>query len=336
MVPPEQGRETCMRAALPRGYKDPMDQRAPEDRDLSKRRVLITGGSSGIGLACARVLENRGATVGLIARGEPALAEAANSLGSFTSTAPADVTDVEELRGAFASVAGELGGLDAVVANAGAGGYGPFIEMKPEDYRRTVEVTLLGALNTAHIALPYLQQTHGTLVIVGSVAGRVAAPWLSAYAAAKYGVRGFARSLRTELRALRVPVEVALVAPGPVDTPFWRRARTTDGRRPPKLAGVHTAEDVAAGVVRALQRPRPERTIGALMASWVFLDAVTPNLTLRLTVPLARFGWRNREDRERSGPDAFEQATTRSEMGGGLRSRPSVLRKIRDWSGVGR
>lgn len=321
-----------MRPCQP-GYRVAMWLRRHNATDLSGRRVLVTGGSSGIGLTCARRLAGRGARLGLVARGDRALEEAASSLESPTATASADVADVDELREGFARVAGELGGVDAVIANAGVGTYGPFIEMEPEDYRRTVETTLLGILNTAHVGLPYLQETRGTLVIVGSVAGRVATPWLAAYAAAKHGVRGFARSLHVELQALEVPVAVGLIAPGPVDTPFWRRARTTDRRLPPKLAGVYSADEVAAEVVRTLESPRPERTLGALMAFWAFVDAVAPNLTLRVAGRLASLGWRNRRGRERSGPDAIDQPATRAEVGGGLRSRPSALRKIRDWTG---
>lgn len=304
--------------------------------DLSGRRVLITGGSSGIGIACGRELARRGATVGLVARGEAALGEAATALGPSAVTADADVRDLEGLRAAFATVAGALGGLDAVIANAGAGAYGPFVEMSPEDYELTVETTLLGTMHTAHLAIPYLRQTRGTLVIVGSVAGRIATPWLSTYAAAKHGVRGFARSLSVELRALDIPVNVALVAPGPVDTPFWRRARSTDERLPPKLAGVYRPADVAAEVARALHDPRTERTVGGLMAAWAFVDAVAPNVALRAMGPLARLGWRKRERHPPAPEDALTDRAKAAEISGGMPSRPSALRKLRDWAGIGR
>jgi NAD(P)-dependent dehydrogenase (short-subunit alcohol dehydrogenase family) len=297
---------------------------------IAGRRVLITGASSGIGLASARILAADGARLALASRGDEALAEAAASVGPRAVAVPADVTDAAGLARAVDEAATALGGLDAVVANAGAAAYGPFPEMEPADYLRTVDITLSGALITAHASLPHLRRTHGTLVFVGSVAGRVAVPWLAAYAAAKHGVRGFARSLRAELRALDVPVEVALVAPGPVDTPFWRHARTTDGRLSPRVLGAYRADDVAAEVLRALERPRIERTVGGLMAAWVLFDALAPRAALRLTGAGARLGWRRRERRPVDGTDALAGPVGSADVGGGLPARPSVLRRLRD------
>jgi NAD(P)-dependent dehydrogenase (short-subunit alcohol dehydrogenase family) len=181
------------------------------------------------------------------------LSDAAGKLQA-AATVRADVGDAVELEAAVTEAAELFGGLDAVIANAGAATYGPFTESSVEDYEQTIRTTLLGMINTAHAALPHLERTHGRLVVVGSVAGRLPTPWLSAYAAAKHGVRGFVRSLDGELSALDIPVELALVAPGPVDTPLWRRARTPDGRLPPELHGAYDADDVAAEVARAARR----------------------------------------------------------------------------------
>jgi NAD(P)-dependent dehydrogenase (short-subunit alcohol dehydrogenase family) len=291
---------------------------------------VITGGSSGIGLATARRLIHDGASVVLIARGADGLADAARKLGDAT-TISADVAAPGAIHAAMAQAAELLGGLDAVVAAAGAASYGPFVSSAEDDYERTIRTTLLGVVNTAHASLPHLRATCGSLVVVGSVAGRLPTPWLAAYAAAKHGVRGFVRSLGCELRALRIPVTVSLIAPGPVDTPFWRRARTPDRRLPPELRGAYRAEDVAAEIVRALsERGRLERTVGGLFGPAIIVDALLPNRVLGPLGVLARLGWRARGRSPRSEDDGLTGPTTTAEQSGGLTSRASALRKFRD------
>jgi len=304
---------------------------------VAGKRVLITGGSSGIGLACARELTAAGARVVLLARGEEALREAAAALSPEPAALAADVTDTAAIRAAVDAAARTLGGIDVVVANAAAAAYGPFAAMAVDDYKRTIDVALLGVLNTTHAALPHLERSGGALVVVGSIAGRVPTPWLAAYTAAKHGVRGFARTLSTELRASGSPVRVALVAPGPVDTPFWFRARTVDRRLPPRLYGIYRPEDVAREVTRAIVSPRTERTVGGLMAAAAFADAVAPNVTLPLIGRLAGVGWRKRGSRPPAPADALTEPAADADLHtGSLRSRPSVLVRLRDLARLGR
>ncbi len=299
---------------------------------LAGKRVLITGGSSGIGLATAARLGRAGARTVLIARGQPALEEACRIVPGCDGAVVADTRDLDSLKTAVEQAVALHGGrLDALVANAAAAAYGPFTEMTPDDYRSTVESGLLGAMNTAHAALPALAgHGGGTLVFVGSVAARVPVPWLAAYAAAKHGVRGFARSLSAELHAQEIPVRVALVNPGPVDTPFWERVRTPDRRLPPKLAGVYSAEDVAAEIELALRDDRRlERTVGGLMAAWELADALAPNLGVRLAGPAAKLGWRRRHKRPVSPANALSDPAQTAERSGDLPSRHSVLTRLR-------
>ena len=303
---------------------------------VAGRRVLITGGSSGIGLACAHEMTSRGARVALLARGEEGLRQAAQEIDPQPPIFPCDVTDVGALQAALAAAAERLGGLDVVVANAAAAAFGPFVDMKPDDYRRTVETALLGMMNTAHAALPHLERSAGTLVVVGSTAGRIPTPWMAAYTAAKHGVRGFVRTLRAELQSLGSPVKLAIVAPGPVDTPFWRRARTTDGRLLARVHGAYEPEDVAREVARAIGSPRAERTVGGVMAVWMFLDALAPNVMLRVLGAFAKLGWRRRERKPRNDDDGLTEPVDDPHVHTGLPSRPSVLVRLRELAGIGR
>jgi short-subunit dehydrogenase len=302
---------------------------------LAGKRVLVTGGSSGIGLACAQELTRRGARVALLARGEKALEEAATSLDAGATVLAADITDVDALRHALDEAAEALGGVDAVVANAAAATYGPFVDMTPDDYRRTIDVALLGTINTAHAALPHLHDTGGTLVVVGSISGRLPIPWLAAYTAAKHGVRGFVRALQVELRALKSPVKVALVAPGPVDTPFWWRARSTDGRPMPRAIGAYPPEDVAREVARALGSPRTERTVGGSMAAWALLDALAPNVMVAALGRVAKLGWLHRERQPQIDADSLTESPAHARRLGGMVRRRSVLVRLRDLAQAG-
>jgi short-subunit dehydrogenase len=224
-------------------------------------RVLITGASSGIGAATARRLAARGDELVLVARGREGLERVARETGAQVELA--DVTDREALEAAF----DRAGPLDAVIANAGAAAYGPFTAMEAEDVDRTVAVTLLGAANTLRCALPELERTGGTIVFTGSVAGRHPMPLMAAYAAAKHGVRGLVESVRLELREAGSRVSVAMVHPGPVDTPFWVNVAPADGRMPPRMPS-WVADDpdrIAKALVRALERPRPDQIVGWTM-----------------------------------------------------------------------
>jgi short-subunit dehydrogenase len=246
-------------------------------------RILLTGASSGIGAATARRLARRGDDLVLLARGREGLDRVARETGAQVEVA--DVTDREALEAAFA----RAGELDAVIANAGAGAYGPFMEADPEDIDRTIAVTLLGTANTLRCAIPRLERTGGTIVVTGSVAGRQPMPLAAAYSAGKHGVRGLVESVRLELRAAGSPVHVALVHPGPVDTPFWVNVTPSDRRMPPRMPS-WVAEDpdrIAKALVGALDHPRPEQIVGWTMKAAELIPRPLRDLVLTQVVRLA-------------------------------------------------
>ncbi len=193
--------------------------------------LLITGCAHGIGRAAALMAAARGTPLALLDRDAPALdslraeiAAAHPALPLFTATA--DVTEHEALAATMRAGAAALGGLKAVIANAGGvaslvqagaleGAFATFAASAPESWRRIVELNLFGAMNTAHAALPLLG-AGGRLVLVASVAGVVGAPGLVAYAASKGGVIALGKSLAKEYAAQGISVNV--VAPGGVAT----------------------------------------------------------------------------------------------------------------------
>jgi NAD(P)-dependent dehydrogenase (short-subunit alcohol dehydrogenase family) len=293
---------------------------------MTSRRVLITGASSGIGLATALRFARQGAHVALLARNERGLAVAAalvRAAGGRSLELRADVTDHDALRRAFERASGELGGLDVVVANVGAAAYGRFEETPAEDFRRVIEVTLLGNVDTIREALPLLKRSRGSLVVTGSAAADVPMPLMSAYTAAKYAMRGFVDALGAELRASGSPVHLALVEPGPVDTPFWVHVASEDGGLPPSLPFAYDPDEVALAIVRAADRRSERTTVGALMLAARAARGIARPLADRV---LARASALARSSgAERRGTAAIWNPSGEGRLHGGIGGRPSLL-----------
>src|SRR4051812_33201940 len=148
---------------------------------LRGKRILVTGASSGIGLATGHRLAEQGARLALLARGESVVqaAESARKRGAVAHPVLADVTDRPGLAQAIATVVEAMGGLDAAVVNAGGAAYGHFAETPAEDFDRAVALTFGGAVDTIRCVLPHLERSEGTLVVVSSVAARSPLPLMS-------------------------------------------------------------------------------------------------------------------------------------------------------------
>lgn len=172
---------------------------------LDNKIALITGGSTGIGLAIAHRFVAEGAVVYLAGRRKAALDEAVAQIGDRAIGIQADVSNLEDLDRLFAEIASRSGQLDIVVANAGVGGYGPLNSITEEEYDRTAAINLKGTVFTVQKALPLL--TDGASVVLTSSASALRAfPGLSVYAATKAAVRSLARTWAAELveRGIRV------------------------------------------------------------------------------------------------------------------------------------
>jgi len=254
-------RQTRLQQRLP-GHKPGVETARAE-------RVLITGASSGIGLATAIAYGRRGARVALLARGEDGLESAAaqaGQAGAETFVLPADVADRQALGAAVDAAVEALGGLDVTVASAVAAAYGRFTDTDAEDFDRTVATTLTGTVNTTRAVLPALECSGGSMVLVGSIAARMPLPLFSAYATAKHGLRGFADALRVELAEQRSAVSLSLVSPGPVDTPLWSNLACQSGSLPASFPGSYRPEDVAAAIIRCTVARNRGTTVGGAAA----------------------------------------------------------------------
>ncbi|HZB28640.1 MAG TPA: SDR family oxidoreductase [Streptosporangiaceae bacterium] len=232
--------------------------------ELDGKVALVTGASGGIGAAVARRLHEAGAAVGLLSRrGDDLGLERGLGLSC-------DVRDRADVAGSTDEVVERFGRLDVVVANAGVGAYGPFLELDSDQLEAMIDVNLKGTLYTAAAALPHLIAAGGgDFVALASVAGLRAFPGEAVYNASKFGQVGFTRALDHELR--EHGVRAACICPGGVKTDFAIGTGREEGD--PELDGMMTADEVAEVVLFTVTRPRRIRILTASFrpmaeASW--------------------------------------------------------------------
>ena len=217
------------------------------------KTLFITGASTGIGAATARLAVEAGWKVGLMARSEDKLEALCAELGEAALALPGDATGLDAQETAIARFADRFGRLDAAFANAGKGLDTPGTEAgDPEEWRRMIDLNIMALLYTARASLPHLRKTRGHLVLTGSVAGKVAIPG-SIYGATKWFVHGYGANMAQEMREWGGRCTV--IAPGMVNTPFFSEPK------PDKLM----PQDVASAVLFALSQPEraviPEITL---------------------------------------------------------------------------
>jgi NADP-dependent 3-hydroxy acid dehydrogenase YdfG len=229
--------------------------------------ALVTGASSGIGEATARLLAEQGSAVAIVARRRDRLDKLAAAIetgGGHALVIEADVTDSEQAIAAVEQTAAELGRLDILVNNAGVMLLGPITEAPPEEWERMVDLNVKGVLYCAKAALPHLLAAAETeprrvadLVNISSVAGRKPNVGSGVYNLTKFGIGAFSESLRMELAKRHV--RVSLVEPGFVKTELGDhiRAELQEWSRQ-RSAGIERleAEDIADAIVYVVTRPR--------------------------------------------------------------------------------
>ena len=224
--------------------------------------ALVTGASSGIGESTAEALADAGASVALAARREEeleALADRIESEGGETLVVPTDVTDEQQVRGMIDTTVDELGRLDVLVNNAGVMLLEAVEDADTDDWRRMVEVNLLGLMTACHAALPVMrEQGSGHIVNVSSVAGRQAGANASGYNATKFGVNGFTEALRQE--TTDDGVRTTVVEPGLVDTELQRHIPDDEIREQAEewteSIDPLTGDDVARAIRFAVAQPQ--------------------------------------------------------------------------------
>ena len=249
-------------------------------RALPQSVVVVTGASSGIGRAVALAFARKGAAVAVCARRDAPLAavvEQCRACGGDALAVQADVRDQRAMHDLARAALDRFGHIDVWVNNAGVGVLGAFEDVPEDVFRGVVETNFFGCVHGARAALPhFVAQDDGVLVNVASMLGKMAMPYYTAYAAAKFAVVGFGETLREEL--IGTGVDVVTVMPAAIDTPFFEHSANYTGRalKPPRP--VNDPEDVAAAIVRAVVRPRRELFVGGAARAMSALHTLAPTL----------------------------------------------------------
>ncbi|GAB2611430.1 SDR family oxidoreductase [Streptomyces capparidis] len=249
------------------------------------RVAVVTGASSGIGRATAAAFARRGWAVVLAARRTEELERAAAECrGERTLVVPTDVTDAGAVENLARQAVARFGRIDVWVNNAAVNAFGRFEDVPLEDFRKVLDVNVMGCVHGARAALPVMRrQGTGTLVNISSVAGAVAQPYSHPYSASKYAVRALGTSLRQQLRLEGEDgIHVCTVLPPGVDTPHFAQAANHLGRKAVAMPPVYTPERVARAVVALARRPRREVAIGPAGRAVVRQARLAPGLAERI------------------------------------------------------
>jgi short-subunit dehydrogenase len=258
--------------------------------------VLITGASSGIGAAAARLFAKRGAQVALAARNAKLLDELAGEISREGGTAlavPTNVGDAAARSSLVERVVVELGGIDVLVNNAGTNHRGPVEERTPSELSDIVTINLLAPILLTRAVLPHLRRRGGGAIVnVASLAGRVPLPDEATYSATKFGLRAFSFAIADELAGSGIRVSV--VSPGPVDTGFIM----SDLENVPDLVfsqPMSTAEEIAHMVVASASVGGRERTPSRVSSVMTTLAYLFPALRRGATPLMEKRGRRAKE-----------------------------------------
>lgn len=275
---------------------------------LKGKVVVVTGASAGIGRATARAFGRAGAHVALLARGRDGLQAAQREIesdGSRALVVPVDVADAAQVEAAADVVERELGPIDVWVNNAMATIFSPVIDVTPDEFRRATDVTYLGTVYGTLAALKRMRaRNRGTIVQVGSALAYRAIPLQAPYCAAKFAVRGFTDSLRSELLHDRSRIKLTMVQLCAFNTPQFDWARSHIPRRPQPVPPIFQPEVAADAILWAALHPRREVWVGFPTLKTILGQKLAPAALLdRLLARLGYDGQITAEPEPPSRPD---------------------------------
>lgn len=275
-------------------------------KPLEEQVVLVMGASSGIGRLTALRLAERGAKVVVAARALTplmTLVEEIESSGGQAIAITGDASNFDQVKIVADRAVEMYGRIDTWVHCASVMMYAPFADTKPEEFRRIVEVNLLGAAYAAMAALPHLiREGRGALVFVTSVEGKRALPLQSAYAASKHGLVGLLDTLRVELEHEKIDVSVTNIAPSSINTPLFDKALTRLGVRPMPVPPIYEPELAAEAILYATENPIRDIVVGGSGKTLELANRLSPRIADYAIEGIAFRGQRSNEPKSEDAP----------------------------------
>lgn len=235
-------------------------------KPISQQVVVVVGASSGIGRITAIEFAKRGAKVVVSARSQTGLDSLVSEIQAFGGKAiaiVADVSDFDRVKAIADLAVSTYGRLDTWVHAAATAIFAKFEQISPEEFKRVIDVNLMGQVYGAMVALPHLKREgRGALIHISSVEARRAIPLQSPYSASKQGLEGFLESLRVEVIQERLPISVTNLMPSVINTPFYNKALTKLGVKPMAYPPFYQPELVAEAILYVAENPTRDFIVG--------------------------------------------------------------------------
>ncbi|ARV58761.1 short-chain dehydrogenase [Nostocales cyanobacterium HT-58-2] len=303
-------------------------------KSINQQVVAVVGASSGIGRETAFQFARRGAKVVVSARDESKLKSLVEEIRGFGREATYFVADVEvfEQVKAIADKTVEVyGRIDTWVHLPAISLFALFEDVTPEEFKRIIDVNLMGQVYGAMAALPHLKREgRGALIHISSIEGRRSFPYQSAYSAAKHGIEGFVEALRVELQHEQIPISVTSVKPAVINTPFWNNARTKLGVKPSGIPPYYDPKLVADAIVYAAEHPTRDFLVGDAAKVLDLLQWLSPSLVDSLLLRIGFNLQRTSEPKSEDAPNNFYQPVPEHDTVEGDFSK-LVIPSVSDW-----
>jgi short-subunit dehydrogenase len=303
-------------------------------KPIDQQVVALMGASSGIGRETAIRFAKRGAKVVVSARNAGALRSLVYEIrrdGGEALAVAADVAEFEQVKAVTDRAVDEYGCLDTWVHLSGVGLYATFDQTEPEEFKRVINVNLMGQVYGAMVALPHLKREgRGALIHISSVEAKRSAPYHSAYAASKHGIEGFLESLRVELKREGWAISVTNVMPAAINTPFFSSSRTKLGVKPMGVPPIYQPNTVADVVLYAAEHPTREIVAGGAGKAMLLTQRISPRLMDRLMLYAGFDSQKTDEPKHEDDPHNLFEALDEHRIEGDFSDR-SHSRSLHNW-----